>query len=418
MTTDSNTPIESRKKETPSSSTKMLDLQLASPSGETNIKTPLQKNTGEAKDNTQDSPNQSNKQSDVVKDTATDSLDDTFQTAADVTIRTKQSVLPMTDSKAVYHVLKVIGFHSYWIKYLIQDKKINTYKKMCEIILEQWQIYVQDQTGMDYPLLMEKDDFSRIVIFQNWCALNNHYDDATLAFKFSLEDYDKSWDQQYQLNASPTDPDLPSKSLEDSETSIDPKALDATAFQTVVGKKNSKTPKDDRGNMNNDTKIFMSPTSNASIASNKSDNSNLSNNSFHHLLHEDEVRNDNENGREDVPPDVKVELVKKETDKRRESYKDKLIKESPSRSLSLHSPSSNLKLVPNLICYKIYRHQMNNLCTKRSMKITTMDRNIMVLVFYINKIRRQYQLIPRMFSPILILLGGGIVITLRLKIKL
>ena len=70
----------------------------------------------------------------------------------------------MIENKAVYHVLKVIGFHSYWIKYLIQDKKINTYKKVCEITLEQWKIYVQEQTGMDYPLLMEEDDFSRIVI--------------------------------------------------------------------------------------------------------------------------------------------------------------------------------------------------------------------------------------------------------------
>ena len=243
--TDLNTPIESRKKETPSSSKEMSDLQLTSPSGETNIKTPLQKNTGEAKDYSQDSPNQLNNRSDVAKDTATDSLDDTFQTAANVTIRTKQSVLPTTDSKAVYHVLKVIGFPSHWVKYLIQDKKINTYKKICEITLKHWQHCVQDQTEMNHPLLMENDDFSRIVIFQNWCALNKHYDDATLAFKFSREDYDKSWDQQYQLSASPTDPDLPPKSLENSDTSMNPKALDTTAFQTIVGKKNSKTLKDD-----------------------------------------------------------------------------------------------------------------------------------------------------------------------------
>ena len=85
----------------------------------------------------------------------------------------------------------------------------------------------------------------------------------------------------------------------------------------------------------------MSPTSNASIASNKSEDSNLSNNSFHLLLHEDEVCDDNEDRRENIPPDVKVKLVKEETGERRESYKDKLIKESPSRSLS---PFTKFKL--------------------------------------------------------------------------
>ena len=95
----------------------------------------------------------------------------------------------------------------------MQDKKINTYNKLCKLTQEQWDNYVQEQHSMDESTSITTEDFPRIVIFQNWCSLNSHYDDNNLAFKFSREDYAKSWDEQFQLNASPTDPDLPSKSI-------------------------------------------------------------------------------------------------------------------------------------------------------------------------------------------------------------
>ena len=172
MTEEPSTPLDSGKKENPSSSTEVSDLQLTSPS---EVETPLLKNTDDSKEPPQESPPKSNEKPNVGSNPSSDSSNDTFQTAANITVRKVKSVPPTLDAKAVYHVLKTIGFHGYWVKYLMQDHKLNTYQKLCEITQDQWDPYVIAQTGTDYLLLLDTEDFNRIVIFQNWCALNPHY---------------------------------------------------------------------------------------------------------------------------------------------------------------------------------------------------------------------------------------------------
>ena len=297
MTTETRTPLDSGKKENSSSPKVMSDLQLTSPS---KIETPILKNTGDSKEQTKESLNQSKDNS--VKDStpSVDSSNDTFQTAANITVRKVQSLKPTPDAKAVYHVFKVIGFPGHWIRYLMQDKKVNTYEKLCKLTQEQWDNYVQEQHAMDESPLLTTEDFPRIVIFQNWCTLNSHYDDNNLAFKFSSEDYAKSWDKQFQLNASPTDPDLPSKSISNSTTDINPKELNETAFQTVSDNNVRKT-----------IKIKTIKSSDASVSSASSHHSNLSNNSFILLANTDELNNTPEKP-ELVPSDVQIARPKQE----------------------------------------------------------------------------------------------------------
>ena len=326
MTTEPRTPLVLGKKKNSSSPKEMLDLQLTSPSEK---ETPLQNNTRDSKEQTKESLNLSNDEPAKDDTPSADSSSDTFQTAANITVQKVQSILPTPDVKAVYHVLKVIGFPGHWIRYLMMDKKLNTYIKLCETTQEQWDTYVQEQHTMDGSLPLATEDFPRIIIFQNWCALNSHYEDINLAFKFSREDYNRSWDKQFQLNASPTDPDLPSKSITNSATGIAPNELNETAFQTVTTKNKRKI-----------MKIKNKTSSGESVKSESSNKSNLSNNSFH-LLATDEGLDTKETKPEPVPSNVKIELPKQDIAQSTPTYKDKLM--SPPRARSL-SPFTKFKI--------------------------------------------------------------------------
>ena len=125
MNTEPNTLFDSEGQETPSPSTKMSDLQLASSQDKSKLKIPLLSNTEVSKNHTQEySP-----KSDDGKTPSSDSSNNTFQTTQNVTIQKYQSTQPTIDAKSVYHVLKVLGFRGEWIRYLMLDRKLNTYEK-------------------------------------------------------------------------------------------------------------------------------------------------------------------------------------------------------------------------------------------------------------------------------------------------
>ena len=223
---DPRTPLASGKSDTPSISINMSNLQSASSTKNTANGipgTPKVENTKSSATTTPAaSPNSSN-------DTPKSQL---------------QLLFPSKENRAVYHVLNTIGFKGHWVRYLMQDQKLDNYKSLTTITMDDWQRYIDNQPDYEYKPLINLSDFDRIIIFQQWCQLNSHSDDASLAFKYSREDYDKSWDEQFQLSASPTDPDLPPKTPPSTPT-ITPKVLNDPKFQLVTPSKSSKKHKSD-----------------------------------------------------------------------------------------------------------------------------------------------------------------------------
>ena len=191
---DSSTPLASGKPETPSVSINMSDLQPASSTKNTPNNIPGTPKVEDSKPPATKTP--------TTPITIPDSSNDYEQ---------RQGLFPSTENSAVYHVLKTIGFKGPWVRYLMQDQQLDTYEALTSITLEDWKQYMNNQPTNEFKPLIQLRDFDRIVIFQQWCQLNSHHDDDTLFFKYSREDYVKNWDEQYQLNASPSDPDLPPK---------------------------------------------------------------------------------------------------------------------------------------------------------------------------------------------------------------
>lgn len=293
MNTETNTPFDSEGQETQSPSTKMSDLQLASSQDEIKLKTPLLSNTEVSKNHIQES---SPKSDDGITPSS-DSSNNNFQTTQKVTIRKYQSTQPTIDSKAVYHVLNVLGFRGKWIRYLMLDRKLNTYKKLTKLTQELWDEHILYQLPTD--LLLVQEDFNRIIVYHNWCNLNLHYNDndVALAFRFSCEDYDKCYDEQYRYS---------------DESEVDPQQLDSRAFQLIPSNK-----------LLNKQKTPTSDSSVVSKSSHHSNTTNLSNNSFHLLMENDMNMEHGENGEKKNEPNL--QLSKQEPKAESDSYKDKLL---------------------------------------------------------------------------------------------
>ena len=215
MNKETGTPLDSRKPETPSISIGMSDLQLASSSKNDNKTIPATPKTGDTKSPTTTTT--------TTTPQSTDSSNDNPKAQL-------QRLFPSDDNRAVYHVLKTIGFKGPWIRFLMQDQCLDTYQQLTSLKLDDWTSYMKEQPTDEYKPLFDQRDFDRIVIFQNWCQLNSHYEDASLAFKYSRDDYVKSWDEQFQLSASPTDPDLPPKKPSSTPTHT-PTALGDSMFK-------------------------------------------------------------------------------------------------------------------------------------------------------------------------------------------
>ena len=76
----------------------------------------------------------------------------------------------------------------------MQDQHLDNYQLLTKLKLDDWESYMKEQPTDEYQPLFNQKDFDRIVLFQNWCTLNSHYKDASLAFKYSRDDYTKDWD--------------------------------------------------------------------------------------------------------------------------------------------------------------------------------------------------------------------------------
>ena len=169
MNKGTGTPLDSGKSDTPSISIDMSDLHLASSSKNDNKAIHATPKTGDLK-------------SPIKNTTATPQSTDSSNNNLTTQI---QQLFPMDENRAVYHVLKTIGFKGPWIRFLMQDQHLDNYQLLTSLKFDEWKTYMKEQPMDEYQPLFDQKDFDRIVIFQNWCQLNSHYEDTSLAFKYS-----------------------------------------------------------------------------------------------------------------------------------------------------------------------------------------------------------------------------------------
>ena len=125
MNTGTRTPLDSGKSETPSISIAMSDLQLASSSKDDNKVIHATPKKGKTKPTT----------TTTTTPNSTDSSNDKPTSQI-------QLLFPTDENRAVYHVLKTIGFKGPWIRFLMQDQRLDNYKLLTSLKLDDWKSYI------------------------------------------------------------------------------------------------------------------------------------------------------------------------------------------------------------------------------------------------------------------------------------